>query len=276
MRSATRPVQPVWCDAPSPAPVSPWKYSWKGISPCQAGSVWNARRRRRPAGARRRVEEERRPAGRRGRRRPRSSVGLAARSGRVLDGEVLAEVAGEAAQRLDHEVVDGEPDGPRQLELPPNSPVVDSARLVVDASPIMSPCISRTKGWSRWLAASGPQAVRREELLLVEHHGQDPRRRGRGRRPRAAGPRPCPRTWVLAMVRRTRGRLSREPSKCSANTGAARASPCRAWSWRTAGSGRPSSGPAAGCARRRRLRRRRRRSRRPRPTGPASFIAAAM
>ena len=26
-RSATRPVQPVWCDAPSPAPVSPWKYS---------------------------------------------------------------------------------------------------------------------------------------------------------------------------------------------------------------------------------------------------------
>ena len=26
-RSATRPVHPVWCDAPSPAPVLPWKYS---------------------------------------------------------------------------------------------------------------------------------------------------------------------------------------------------------------------------------------------------------
>jgi hypothetical protein len=38
IRSATRPVQPVWCDAPRPAPVSPWKYSWNGISPCHAGS----------------------------------------------------------------------------------------------------------------------------------------------------------------------------------------------------------------------------------------------
>lgn len=27
MRSATNPVQPVWCEAPSPAPSSPWKYS---------------------------------------------------------------------------------------------------------------------------------------------------------------------------------------------------------------------------------------------------------
>src|SRR3954466_11722575 len=27
--SATSPVHPVWCDAPSPAPVSPSKYSWK-------------------------------------------------------------------------------------------------------------------------------------------------------------------------------------------------------------------------------------------------------
>ena len=25
--SAIRPVHPVWCDAPSPAPLSPWKYS---------------------------------------------------------------------------------------------------------------------------------------------------------------------------------------------------------------------------------------------------------
>src|SRR5260370_5782042 len=41
MRSATRPVQPVWWEAPRPMPVSPWKYSWNGIRPCQAGSVWN-------------------------------------------------------------------------------------------------------------------------------------------------------------------------------------------------------------------------------------------
>ena len=28
---ATRPVQPVWCDAPTPRPVSPWKYSWNSM-----------------------------------------------------------------------------------------------------------------------------------------------------------------------------------------------------------------------------------------------------
>lgn len=26
---ATRPVQPVWWEAPTPRPLSPWKYSWK-------------------------------------------------------------------------------------------------------------------------------------------------------------------------------------------------------------------------------------------------------
>src|SRR5207249_3574578 len=41
MRSATRPVQPVWCEAPSPAPVSPWKYSLNSSDWCQAGSDWN-------------------------------------------------------------------------------------------------------------------------------------------------------------------------------------------------------------------------------------------
>ena len=39
IRSATSPVQPVWWEAPSPAPVSPWKYSWNGIRSCQAGSL---------------------------------------------------------------------------------------------------------------------------------------------------------------------------------------------------------------------------------------------
>jgi hypothetical protein len=32
-RSAARAVQPVWWLAPSPAPVSPWKYSWNSSSP---------------------------------------------------------------------------------------------------------------------------------------------------------------------------------------------------------------------------------------------------
>lgn len=34
----TSAVQPVWGIAPSPAPVSPWKYSGNHSRPCQAGS----------------------------------------------------------------------------------------------------------------------------------------------------------------------------------------------------------------------------------------------
>ena len=41
MRWATSPVQPVWCEAPMPAPVSPWKYSWNWSRSCHSGSVWN-------------------------------------------------------------------------------------------------------------------------------------------------------------------------------------------------------------------------------------------
>ena len=37
--SATIPVHPVWCEAPRPAPSSPWKYSWKRMLSFQAGSV---------------------------------------------------------------------------------------------------------------------------------------------------------------------------------------------------------------------------------------------
>lgn len=31
----------VWCEAPNPAPVSPWKYSENTTRSCHAGSVWN-------------------------------------------------------------------------------------------------------------------------------------------------------------------------------------------------------------------------------------------
>src|SRR5262245_48960353 len=36
---ATSAVQPVWCVAPRPAPVSPWKYSWNVIQSRKFGSV---------------------------------------------------------------------------------------------------------------------------------------------------------------------------------------------------------------------------------------------
>ena len=41
---AIAPVQPVWWLAPSPAPLSPWKYSWKRIRSRQCGSVWKVSR----------------------------------------------------------------------------------------------------------------------------------------------------------------------------------------------------------------------------------------
>ena len=42
IRSATRPVQPVWCEAPSPEPLSPWKYSWKSSASRQRGVALEA------------------------------------------------------------------------------------------------------------------------------------------------------------------------------------------------------------------------------------------
>src|SRR3954453_8422176 len=40
-RRATTPVQPVWCEAPIPAPLSPWKYSWNRMLSPHGGSSWN-------------------------------------------------------------------------------------------------------------------------------------------------------------------------------------------------------------------------------------------
>ena len=51
---------------------------------------------------------------------------LASRAGGVLDADVVAEEPGIPVQRLDDQVVDRNQIGPRQLELPPNRPVVDS------------------------------------------------------------------------------------------------------------------------------------------------------
>ena len=61
---AMMPVQPVWWLAPSPAPLSPWKYSWKSRQSRQCGSSWNFRvppkTGRSPAALRRKVPASRR------------------------------------------------------------------------------------------------------------------------------------------------------------------------------------------------------------------------
>src|ERR1022692_1463934 len=56
IRSAISPVQPVWCEAPSPAPLSPSKYSLKTTLSRQAGSPCSRpgppKQGRRPSGPR--------------------------------------------------------------------------------------------------------------------------------------------------------------------------------------------------------------------------------
>ena len=112
--------------APRPAPRSPWKYSLKQVVlPRRVGPerLDPAVHGRRPSasGSQMRDEPVGEVAG------DLASVELAARSGRVLDGEVGAEELVVLHQRPDHEVVDREPHGPRQLELPPYIAVRDSA-----------------------------------------------------------------------------------------------------------------------------------------------------
>ena len=63
IRSATSPVQPVWCAAPRPAPLSPWKYSLKIRLFFQAGSFCirstPPKHGRRPSGPTRKIETSR-------------------------------------------------------------------------------------------------------------------------------------------------------------------------------------------------------------------------
>src|SRR6516164_3245223 len=109
-RSATSAVQPVWWQAPTPRPVSPWKYSWKGSRLRQSRWVW-----KRPGVAEDRaaavllVEDDRNQTagevvGQDGQGDPASIAGG------VLDEDVVAEEPGVGVQRLDDEVADREPD----------------------------------------------------------------------------------------------------------------------------------------------------------------------
>ena len=97
---ATSAVQPVWWLAPTPAPVSPWKYSWNGIRSRQCGS--SLKTARPPNTGRRPSASAQEDAG----QAPRELGGdLATASasgptGRALDLEVVAEVVVELLQRL--------------------------------------------------------------------------------------------------------------------------------------------------------------------------------
>ena len=124
MRWATSAVHPVWCEAPSPRPVSPWKYSLNvgcsvhnGPAPWSRGWLGGG-----PSGPGRKSETRRRC----------SSSATSARLARWPEprgsSTVSASPRPSACRRraLTISRLTGSQTGPRQLELPPKSPVVDS------------------------------------------------------------------------------------------------------------------------------------------------------
>ena len=136
------------------------------------------------------VAEHRPPPVRRRRGRARSaapasssatspSVQLVARAGRVLDREVVAEVAVVAAQRLDHQVVDREPDRARASSSCRRTGR-SSTRPARSRRVAVTPSTSHARTDARrGTRDSDAEAVVGEELVRVEH---------RARGPGAAGP----------------------------------------------------------------------------------------
>ena len=125
MRSATRPSIRVWCEAPSPALLSPWKYSLKTRLPLQAGSRWCGRPfEAGPPPVRPDDEQVDQPLAQAG-----GDLVEGVRRGppAALDGELVAEERQVALEGADQQVVEREPDGPAPVGVPPNIPVVDSA-----------------------------------------------------------------------------------------------------------------------------------------------------
>ena len=169
----TRAVQPVWWLAPKPAPVSPWKYSWKRTRSRQCGSranraspPWHGRRPS-PSGRKRDASRRRDLA------RHLPEVHHDARSGRALDRQRVAVEVVIPLERLDQQVVDREPDRARaSSSCRRRAPVVALAGVV------------RRRGTRRrragtctadraWTRESERIAVGREKLLLVEQVAQD-------------------------------------------------------------------------------------------------------
>ena len=128
MNRTTSAVQPVWWLAPTPRPVSPWKYSWNSTRSRQCGIVGVARvaavARPAPVGV---GQEERRPAGA-------ELVGdlvqvhHAARAGRALDLQLVAVEVVVALERLDQQVVDRKPDRPAPVGVAAEQPGVATRR----------------------------------------------------------------------------------------------------------------------------------------------------
>ena len=170
--SAISPVQPVWWNAPMAAPLSPWKYSLKIRLSCQAGSVCSSsvppKQARRPSRTAREDRDQ-----------PVKQVcgdlvqgQLPARSGRVFDGEVVAEEPVVSLKRLDDQVVQRKPDRASPVGVAAEHGRGGFGRLVVDAR--LDAFDVDHVGVVAVVGGQGPQAVRGQELGLVEQLGQQP------------------------------------------------------------------------------------------------------
>ena len=180
MRSATTPVQPVWWVAPSPAPLSPWKYSLKSRLSFHAGSL--CRRSTPPKHGRRPSAPPRNSETSRWRRSSAisSSVRSLPRAGRVLDLELVAEEAVVALEGADDEVVEREPQRAPPVRVAAEHVRRRLGRLVVD----------RGRGRPRRRARRGARGGRPTGPAARTARGTRPRRtacsnsRGGGRRRR--------------------------------------------------------------------------------------------
>ena len=180
------PVQPVWWVAPSPAPLSPWKYSLNTRlsfhARIRAGAVRPARS---TAGAR---PARRANSGSSRRRRSSaisSSVSVRAAAGRVLDLEVVAEEPAVALEGADQEVVQREPDRPAPVGVAAEHRRRRLGRLVVDRRP--DALDVELVGVLAVVRRHGAQAVRRQELVARRTAWRAPSAGARRRRRRAAG-----------------------------------------------------------------------------------------
>src|SRR5579884_4344690 len=95
-----------------------------------------------------------------------------ARAGRALDEEGVAEIAVVDAQRLEQEVVDREPDGPAPIRVSAEEAGGRLGRLVAERRrDTVHRDLQRMVGV---IARERADPVRRQELALVEQHGQEP------------------------------------------------------------------------------------------------------
>ena len=271
IRSATSPVQPVWWLAPSPAPLSPWKYSLNVMLSRHRGSFcslstqpWHGRR---PSGPRRNSEISRC-------RRSSAHAASATASGRFRSGTrsraVAAERPGVALEVAQHEVVDRHPHRPAPVGVAAEHAGAGLAGLVVDRD--VRPGEVDPQRVLLVVLRQRPQPVRREELALVEHPRQHParlrpggRRRWRGRRCRGPGhTRPPVEARRLGLPEEPREPLPQVPERLEQ----VRARATTIAQQRQDAHDGADLDRASSCRRRRG--RRRRRSRPPRPTAPGS------